>query len=151
MRSESFDSLDFTEEAGIDELADAALCAARRSYAPFGAPSGMAVRTSGGQVFAGFVIQSAAHNPGMTTAGPLQGLLVKLAASGCRDFSHITEAVLVETVDYEVRRALDLYTYEHQMTRVHDYEHHVRRALDFLAPHASLHTILVTMSHRRGH
>lgn len=113
------------------ELVDKALNAARRSYAPFGAPSGMAVRTQSGQVIGGFAVQSVAHNPGMTTAGPIQGVLVKLAASGCSDWRDISEAVLVETVTEEGRAC-------------HDYERQVSIALELLAPHAHLHVIRVT-------
>lgn len=128
------------DDVGLSQLADAALIAARRSYAPFGAPSGMAVRVGSenrDQIISGFAVQSVAHNPGMTTAGPLQGMLVKLTASGY-DWNSISEAVLVETVT-------------DQGYPVHDYEHHVQHVLKVLAPNVfgqdgrpRLHVILVT-------
>nr|WLJ60565.1 sxtB protein [Alexandrium pacificum] len=79
-----------------DTLTTLALAAACRSYAPLGSPAGMALRMRDGTLSDGFAVWSVAFNPGLTTAGPLQGALVKLIAQGYRDFQEIEAAVLVE-------------------------------------------------------
>eukprot|EP00413_Alexandrium_margalefii_P044460 CAMPEP_0204583706 /NCGR_PEP_ID=MMETSP0661-20131031/45923_1 /ASSEMBLY_ACC=CAM_ASM_000606 /TAXON_ID=109239 /ORGANISM="Alexandrium margalefi, Strain AMGDE01CS-322" /LENGTH=327 /DNA_ID=CAMNT_0051593085 /DNA_START=50 /DNA_END=1033 /DNA_ORIENTATION=+ len=97
--------LDGAQNSSDSQLLDMAVAAARKSYVPFGSPAGLALRTRTGHAAAGFPVESVAHNPGMTTAGPLQGALVKLTAQGCRDWRHINEAVLVECRDAQIKYA----------------------------------------------
>lgn len=128
LQSQSHDlQLPQLPQSGDRELIDLAFGAARRSYSPFGAPAGMAVRTEDGHVAAGFAVESVAHNPGMTAAGPLQGTLVKLAASGIKDWKKITSAVLVET------GSAPHYTQQAQL------------ALERLAPRAKFESILASL------
>ena len=76
-----------------DELARAALDAARRSYAPYSkSPSGVAIRTNAGRIHRGSYIENVAFNPSLS---PLQTALVGLIASG-QTYSAITEVSLVE-------------------------------------------------------
>lgn len=75
-----------------DELVQAALAAARRSYSPYThSPSGVALQ-AGEKVYAGAYAESAAFNPSLS---PLQAALVELAADD-GSFADITRAVLVE-------------------------------------------------------
>ncbi len=71
----------------------AALAAARKAYSPYtNSPSGVALRTSEGRLFAGSYIENAAFNPSLP---PLQAALAGLFASG-QDPAAISEVVLVE-------------------------------------------------------
>ena len=79
-----------------DELAQAALAAARRSYAPYSKSyAGVALRTSDGVIASGAYAENAAFNPSMS---PLEVALSQLNLSGGA-FEAITEAVLVSVDD----------------------------------------------------
>ena len=79
--------------AADSELAEAALAAARSSYAPYSkSPAGVAIATRAGRIFRGSYIENAAFNPSLP---PLQVALVALVGAGGR-FTDITKAVLVE-------------------------------------------------------
>lgn len=79
-----------------DALARAALDAASRAYAPYTkAPSGCALTTASGRIFAGSYIENAAFNPSLS---PLQSALVNVVFGG-EDPSSIRSAVLVEVRD----------------------------------------------------
>jgi cytidine deaminase len=74
-------------------LSAAALDAAKRSYAPYSqSPSGIAVRTTRGQVYQGCYIENVAFNPSLS---PLQTALVQLIAGG-EEYSAITSVTLAE-------------------------------------------------------
>lgn len=78
---------------GGDELTRAALQAASRAYAPYSkAPSGCAVATKSGRVFAGSYLENAAFNPSLS---PLQAALINCGFAG-EDFAAIDRVVLVE-------------------------------------------------------
>lgn len=80
------------ELPGADQLALAALEAARRSYSPYsGCPAGVALRI-GGQHFAGSLLENAAYNP---TLSPLQAALVDYYSQKSAP-PEIEAAVLVE-------------------------------------------------------
>lgn len=82
------------EPANGDELIDAALRAANRSYAPYsGSYSGVALQTSSGAIFTGSIAENAAFNPSMS---PLECALVTLVINGGFTYADITDAVLVE-------------------------------------------------------
>jgi cytidine deaminase len=75
-----------------DELAVAALRAARMSYAPYSKSyAGVALRSSDGTIAAGAYAENAAFNPSMS---PLAVALSQLNLQG-RGFDSLTEAVLV--------------------------------------------------------
>jgi cytidine deaminase len=75
-----------------DELAQLALAAANRSYAPYSKSfAGVAVRTSDGVTAAGAYAENAAFNPSMA---PLQVALSELNLQGA-SFDSIADAVLV--------------------------------------------------------
>lgn len=75
-----------------DELAQAALAAARRSYAPYSKSyAGIAVRTADGTIASGAYAENAAFNPSMS---PLEVALSQLNLVGGA-FDTVTEAVLV--------------------------------------------------------
>jgi cytidine deaminase len=77
----------------FDALSAAALDAATRSYAPYSqSPSGVAVRTTRGQVYEGCYIENVAFNPSLS---PLQTALVQLIAAG-EEYSAITSVTLAE-------------------------------------------------------
>jgi cytidine deaminase len=81
--------LDIDEE---DELAEAALAAARRSYAPYSKSyAGVALRTKDGTIVTGAYAENAAFNPSMS---PLEVALSQLNLAG-HAFDSIAEAVLV--------------------------------------------------------
>jgi cytidine deaminase len=76
-----------------DELALAALDAARRSYAPYSkSPAGVAIRTAKGKIFRGSYIENVAFNPSLS---PLQTTLAALIAAG-GTFPEISAVALVE-------------------------------------------------------
>jgi len=76
-----------------DELATAALDAAKRSYAPYsGSPAGVAVKTRSGRIYQGTYLENAAFNPSLS---PLQVALVRIAAAG-EAFADIVIVKLVE-------------------------------------------------------
>jgi cytidine deaminase len=76
-----------------DELARAALAAARRSYAPYSRSySGVALRAKGGAIASGAYAENAAFNPSMS---PLEVALSQLNLAGIA-FNTIEEAVLVQ-------------------------------------------------------
>ncbi len=76
-----------------DALSAAALDAATRSYAPYSqSPSGIAIRTTRGQVYQGCYIENVAFNPSLS---PLQTALVQLIAAG-EEYSAITGVTLAE-------------------------------------------------------
>jgi cytidine deaminase len=76
-----------------DELAVAALDAARKSYAPYTkAHSGVAIGTGSGRIYKGSYIENAAFNPSLS---PLQTALVALIAAG-ENHAAISRATLVE-------------------------------------------------------
>lgn len=76
-----------------DALASAALDAAARSYAPYSqSPSGIAIRTTRGQIYRGSYIENVAFNPSLS---PLQTALVQLIAAG-ESYSAISAVTLVE-------------------------------------------------------
>ena len=76
-----------------DELAQAALRAANRSYAPYSRSfAGVALRAADGAIHIGPYAENAAFNPSMS---PLQVALSALNLAG-GDFARIEEAVLVE-------------------------------------------------------
>jgi cytidine deaminase len=75
-----------------DELANAALEAANKSYAPYSkCPSGVALKTKAG-IFTGSYIENAAFNPSLS---PLHSALINLAASGGK-WSDIKEAMMAQ-------------------------------------------------------
>lgn len=79
--------------AGDDAAAQAALQAARASYAPYShSPSGVAIEMTDGHVVSGSYAENAAFNPSLS---PLQAALIGLVAEG-RDYRDILRAVLVE-------------------------------------------------------
>ena len=78
---------------GSDALSSAALDAAARSYAPYSqSPSGIAIRTTRGQIYQGCYIENVAFNPSLS---PLQTALVQLIAAG-EKYSAITAVMLAE-------------------------------------------------------
>eukprot|EP00927_Polykrikos_kofoidii_P060141 TRINITY_DN55208_c0_g1_i1.p1 TRINITY_DN55208_c0_g1~~TRINITY_DN55208_c0_g1_i1.p1 ORF type:complete len:328 (-),score=32.83 TRINITY_DN55208_c0_g1_i1:32-1015(-) len=117
-------SLDAAETCAATDLCELALMAACKAYVPFDCPAGIALRTRDGIMAAGFGVGSVAFNPGMTTAGPLQGALVKLTAAGCRDWRSIDEAVLIEKKSAAIQ-----------------YKPYVELALKAISPGAKLHTV----------
>lgn len=79
-----------------DVPARAALDAATRAYAPYTkAPSGCAVTTGSGRVFAGSYLENAAFNPSLS---PLQSALVNVVFGG-EDPASIRSVTLVEVRD----------------------------------------------------
>ncbi|MGN6183325.1 MAG: cytidine deaminase [Thermoanaerobaculia bacterium] len=79
-----------------DDLAEAALNAANRSYAPYSkAFAGVALRTNDGAIVSGAYAENAAFNPSMS---PLEVALSMLNLSG-RAWSDIAEAVLVQSAE----------------------------------------------------
>jgi cytidine deaminase len=77
-----------------DELAEAALDAANRSYAPYSkAYAGVALRTQDGTIVTGSYAENAAFNPSMS---PLEVALSMLNLRG-GSWSDITEAALVQS------------------------------------------------------
>lgn len=79
-----------------DELAEAALDAANRSYAPYSkAFAGVALRTHDGTIVRGAYAENAAFNPSMS---PLEVALSMLNLGG-RAWSDIAEAVLVQSAE----------------------------------------------------
>jgi cytidine deaminase len=75
-----------------DDLAQAALAAARRSYAPYSKSyAGIAIRTTDGTIAAGAYAENAAFNPSMS---PLEVALSQLNFFG-RTFDTVAEATLV--------------------------------------------------------
>lgn len=77
-----------------DEVTKAALQAANTSYAPYsGSYAGVALKTSDGSIYTGSVAENAAYNPSMS---PLEAAVVALTINGGKNYSDITDAVLVE-------------------------------------------------------
>ena len=80
-------------QGSSDPLARAALDAARKSYAPYSkSPSGIALRSARGRIYAGSYIENVAFNPSLS---PLQVALAALIAAG-EDYSAIDAVTLVE-------------------------------------------------------
>jgi cytidine deaminase len=76
-----------------DELAAAALDAARRSYSPYSkSPAGVAIRGGRGRIYRGSYIENVAFNPSLS---PLQTALAALIAGG-EAYSDISACALVE-------------------------------------------------------
>lgn len=76
-----------------DEVTQAAIIAANRSHSPYSqAPSGIALETNDGKIFAGSYAENAAFNPSLP---PLQAALNILSLSGY-EYRDIKRAVLVE-------------------------------------------------------
>jgi cytidine deaminase len=74
-------------------LTQAALAAAKKSYAPYSkSPSGAAIETAPGRIYKGSYIENAAYNPSLP---PLQTALVQLILAG-ESAANISKAVLVE-------------------------------------------------------
>ena len=77
----------------VESVAQAARYAAANAYAPYShSPSGVAIRTRGGNVYRGSYIENAAFNPSLP---PLQVALVAMAMAN-EDFGDIAEVVLAE-------------------------------------------------------
>jgi cytidine deaminase len=86
-------------DATTDALAQRALEAASRSYAPHTkARSGCAIRTRSRAVYAGSYLENAAFNPSLS---PLQSALVSLVFAG-DDLGAITRVALVELRDASI-------------------------------------------------
>jgi cytidine deaminase len=80
-----------------DDVVQAALNAANRSYAPYSASyAGVALKTSDGGIVTGSVAENAAFNPSMS---PLEAAIVNLVIGAGRKYSDIVDAVLVEARD----------------------------------------------------
>ena len=76
-----------------DALATAAVDAAGRSYAPYShSPSGLAIRSTRGQIYQGCYIENVAFNPSLS---PLQTALVQMIAAG-EPYSAISAVTLAE-------------------------------------------------------
>lgn len=85
-----------------DDLAQAALQAANRSYAPYSKSfAGVAVRTKDGRLFSGAYAENAAFNPSLS---PLQAALSQLNLGGAA-WDDIAEAVLVGVDDLHANAA----------------------------------------------
>jgi cytidine deaminase len=77
-----------------DPVAEAALAAANRSYAPYTSSfAGVALKTKDGNLFTGSVAENAAFNPSMS---PLEAAVVNLVITGGQSYADIVDAVLVE-------------------------------------------------------
>jgi len=77
-----------------DYVVNAALEAANTSYAPYSfSYAGVALKTKDGSVYTGSVAENAAFNPSMS---PLEAAVVILTINGGKNYSDITDAVLVE-------------------------------------------------------
>jgi cytidine deaminase len=77
-----------------DDLINAALQAANASYAPYShSYAGVALKTSGGSIYAGGVAENAAFNPSMS---PLEVAIVAMTINGGEKYVDIVDAVLVE-------------------------------------------------------
>jgi len=77
-----------------DYVVNAALEAANTSYAPYSfSYGGVALKTSDGSIYTGSVAENAAFNPSMS---PLEAAVVTLTINGGKNYSDITDAVLVE-------------------------------------------------------
>jgi len=85
-------SLPRKHRAEWEMLAQSALKAARRSYAPYSGPAGMALQTKSGLVALGPYIDNAAFNPSLPS---LQVALVSLIQQGAR-LEDVQRVVLVE-------------------------------------------------------
>jgi cytidine deaminase len=84
-------------ESSIDDVVQAALDAANRSYAPYSASyAGVALKTSEGAIVRGSVAENAAFNPSMS---PLEAAIVNLVIGAGRKYGDIVDAVLVEARD----------------------------------------------------
>jgi cytidine deaminase len=82
-----------------DNLVIAALAAARRSYSPYTkSPSGVAVLTAAGRIFAGSYIENVAFNPSLS---PLQTALAGLFADG-ENATSIVRVILIEAEDARI-------------------------------------------------
>jgi cytidine deaminase len=80
-----------------DEVTQAALNAANTSYAPYSLSyAGVALKTSDGHIYTGSVAENAAFNPSMS---PLEAAVVTLTINGRKNYSDITDAVLVEAAN----------------------------------------------------
>jgi len=85
-----------------DLLGEAALGAARSSYAPYtGAHAGVALQTVSGTIVTGRYAESAAYNPSLPA---LQSALIELAFRGI-DRTTVTAAVMVESTAAASQRA----------------------------------------------
>jgi len=115
-------ALELPADAQGDDLAEHALFAAARSYAPYsGCLAGVALRLAGGQVVVGRSCENVAYNPSLS---PLQSALATLAAPRVGSET-ILHAVGVETVGRLTHR------------------HRDQALLAHVAPGLSLRTIVV--------
>jgi len=77
----------------VSPLAQAALRAARKSYAPYSkSPAGVAIQSTTGRVYRGSYIENVAFNPSLS---PLQTALAAMIVAG-EDYANISGATLVE-------------------------------------------------------
>ncbi|ERN16451.1 cytidine deaminase 1 isoform X1 [Amborella trichopoda] len=105
----------------FDNLKKAALKAANGAHAPYSrCPSGVALMTADGGVYAGGYIESAAYNPSL---GPLQAALVAFVAAGRGGYGELVRAALVEKSGAVISQ-----------------ESTVRLLLESIAPHCEFHT-----------
>ena len=82
-----------------DPMAQAALDAARKSYAPYSkSPSGIAIRSHSGRIYRGSYIENVAFNPSLS---PLQTALAGMIRAG-EPYPAITGVVLVEVDDAKI-------------------------------------------------
>lgn len=83
-----------TLDSPTDDVTKAALQAANTSYAPYShSYAGVALKTKDGSIYTGGVAENAAFNPSMS---PLEAAVVTLTINGGKNYSDITDAVLVE-------------------------------------------------------
>jgi cytidine deaminase len=88
-------NLGYSQEA----LVQAALDAARRSYAPYsGAQSGIAIASRSGRTYKGSYIENVAFNPSLS---PLQTALVQMIVGG-QGYAEISRVVLVESAKAKI-------------------------------------------------
>ena len=86
-------------KAADDPVTQAALDAARKSYAPYSkSPSGVAIRSHSGRIYRGCYIENVAFNPSLS---PLQTALAGMIRSG-EPYSAIMGVVLVEVQEAKI-------------------------------------------------
>ena len=82
-----------------NSVADAALDAARKSYAPYSkSPSGVAIRSSSGRIYRGSYIENVAFNPSLS---PMQTALAGMIRAG-EPYSAIAGVMLVEVQEAKI-------------------------------------------------
>jgi cytidine deaminase len=90
-------------EGAGDPVVQAALAAANASYAPYtNGYAGVALATDDGGLYSGSVAENAAFNPSMS---PLEAAVVNLIIAGGKNYSAITDAVLVEAAESKASQA----------------------------------------------